>query len=228
MFKNEFTNKINEEYKSAYHSLNKRCKECVTGKKYFTGSYDELGYYQPDLTDIFKDEKSRQGRFMEAPSAKRSYFEYWYKGDELIKIKFISNKNDDECYDVIIENFNRDRVYLFYKPDYDGIVSLSHFYVLKYNESSELISLNKYIDKEIDGKYDLICSEYFYSCGRLVKAVVCDGFREEIFDFFYGNSGQLMGVTLNDGRHRYDLNIEGKAEKMREFGAECFGDKEII
>ncbi|MDE6591989.1 MAG: hypothetical protein K2K57_02855 [Oscillospiraceae bacterium] len=223
MFVNEVTNGINAKYKNAYRSLNKRCREEVTEKKYFTGSKDELGYYQPDLTDIFIDGHSRRGRFVRKIPAKKTYFEYWYKGDELIKIKFISNENDDECYDVIIEHFERDRVYLFYKLNYDGIVSLSHFYILKYNENSELISVNKYIDKDIDGKYDLICSEYFYSCGKLIKSVVCDGFRETIFEFCYDDSGQLIGVTLNDGRHRYDLDIEGKAERMRVFGTECFG-----
>lgn len=61
-----------------------------------------MGYYQPDLTDCLIDNNSRRGRFVEKSFIKKTYFEYWYANNDLIKIKYITDDYYDN-YDVIIE-----------------------------------------------------------------------------------------------------------------------------
>lgn len=225
MFSNELTGQVNQRYKKAYHELNKKVKETVTGKRYFVGSHDELGYYQPDLTDYLTDTHSRQGRFVDGISEHGSYFEYWYRDSTLIKIKFLCDENDyeNDDYDVLTDRFNDSPIYLFYGIDLEGEVSLNDFYILKYGENGELLLSDKYIKQGVTDKYELYRAEYFYADGRLIKAVTCDGFREDTFEFGYSTAGELESAVLSDGRHRYDLDVAGKAARFRKFGLYHFG-----
>lgn len=220
MFSNEFTKSVDRTYKLSYHTLNGKLKKSADSKKYFIGSHDELGYYQPDLTDLITDAHARRGSFTPSPAAKKPYFEYWYSSEKMIKIKYLSGDDD---YDVIPVYSEGETKYLFYSIDIEGTVSLMDFYILKYDENGRLILLDKYIRQGFYDKFDLARTEYFYTDSKLIKAVTCDGYRENSFDFEYDPKGNLIKAVLSDGRHRYEPDISGIPEKYRKFGMYHFG-----
>lgn len=207
---------INKIYKKSYHVLNDNLKKIVNNKKFFVGSRDELGYYQPDLTDCLIDNNSRRGRLVEKSFIKKTYFEYWYANNDLIKIKYITDDYYDN-YDVIIEKKDNITIYLFYSLDYNGEVTLSDFFVLEY-ENGNLIVLDKYVKQGILDKYSYLGAEYFYKEHKLYKAVTFDGFWTKTFDFEYDTSGKLLKCTLDDGHRIYNIDIKDKIEKFHKFG----------
>lgn len=207
---------INKSYKKSYHALNDSRKKIVDNKRFFIGSRDELGYYQPDLTDYLIDNNSRKGRFVDNVLSRKTYFEYWYANNDLIKIKYITDDYYDN-YDVIIEKKDNNTLYLFYSLDYNGEVTLSNFFVLTY-ENENLIVLDKYIKQGVLDKYSYSGAEYFYKERKLYQAVTFDGFQTNTFDFEYDTSGTLLKCVLDDGHRNYNIDIKDKVEKFHEFG----------
>lgn len=218
MYNDEHIQWINQKYKKSYREINNSLKQIVDNKKYFIGSHDELGYYQPDLTDLLIDDNSRMGRFVSNTPRKKKYFEYWYANNNLIKIKYITD-DDYENYDVIVQREDDKTLYLFYSLDNNGEVSLSNFYILTYDDD-KLIALDKYIKWGSLDKYSYCGAEYFYSNTKLNCATIFanDCFSQKRFKFEYDSSGKIQKCLLVDGVHEYNLDVKDKIDRFHKFG----------
>lgn len=203
-----------------YSSYNDEAKKQVDHIKYFTGSHDELGYYEPELTDYLIDKKARCGRFTSIKPYNKNYFEYWYNSEcQLIKIKHININDEYESYDVFVQNLDSDIFYVFFdyrNPNLD--VMLSNIFALKF-DNDRLTSLKKYIKDCYTQHIRVRESEYKYQNDKLVSAEIYDDFQHYEFSFFYRDDGSLNSYLLKIGVNEYTGLVDIKTiKRFEKFG----------
>ncbi len=220
MSMNNFINKTVENFSDKYRQLNDNIKQQLIYKKFFYGSNDSLGYYEPDLTDYLLDNKARAGKFSKSKPKSKKYFEYWYNSDdELIKIKYICQIDLLNCYDVIVYRKQNIKLYLFYGYDIIGTIKLGNVYRLEYDSNDRLISIEKYIRDLILNTCEIIDYKYMYIGKNLSSADINNKYQTWHFDFRYSNDNNLCSYNFNDGRHEYSvIPKENIIKKFEEFG----------
>ncbi len=205
-------------FEKPYSFYNDMIKQTVCSKKFFIGSNDYIGYYEPELTDYLWDKRSRCGNFsVKTPKAKK-YFEYWYdRDDKLIKIKYKCPYEFD-CYDVIVRQQGDNKFYLFY--DYDNIestVKMSGIYKLEYTDGL-LMTITKYFRNNYINKWTIHRSEYTYTNKKLHTADVMTD-TQSFYEFFYGDDGYMNFYILKEGLHTYNANVDRSIiQRFEKFG----------
>ena len=216
----DFINEVLKFFSEKYHQLNDEAKQQLVYKKYFCGSNDSLGYYEPDLTDYLLDNMARAGKFSKSKLKSKNYFEYWYNSDdELIKIKYINQIDLINCYDVIVHRSKNIKLYLFYCYDINGTIKLGNIYKLEYDSDERLIGIKKYIRDLILNTCDVVEYKYMYIGKNLLSANVNNKYQTWHFDFTYDKDNTLYSYSFNDGRHEYSvIPKENVVKKFEEFG----------
>ena len=217
---NNFIDGILVKFSDKYFQLNDDVKHQLVYKKYFYGSNDSLGYYEPDLTDYLLDNMARAGKFSKSEPKVKKYFEYWYNSDnELIKIKYINRLDLQSCYDVIVYIIQNVKLFLFYGYDINGDIKLGNIYKLEYDSDKKLISIEKYIRDLILNTCDILEYKYMYAEKNLLSADINNKYQTWHFDFIYSSDNNLCSYNLDDGRHKYSVTIkENVIKKFEEFG----------
>ncbi len=196
---------ILNEFTGSFERLNIEAKSKYDSKKIFTDSDSLLGYYEPSLTVKLVDQLSREGRFIRKEPRHGKYFIYWYdSAGELIKVKFIDNKDEKNTYDVFPVIYNGLKLFLFYDLSGGKKYSLSHYYILEY-KAKRLIKLEKSYARGPGVKRENEREEYKYDGGRLVQAHTSTAYIETGYKFYYGEDGYL------DMYERYDPSDEDAA-----------------
>ncbi|MGN0665288.1 MAG: hypothetical protein ACI4KF_02045 [Huintestinicola sp.] len=201
-------NRITTQYKMIYKNLIDASDPMIAAVRYYVGSHDSLGYYEPDLTDYINEPAGRKGMFVHEKPPFGAYFEYSYTDkNELIRVNYHA-ANGGTDYTAIVLDAGVRKIFLFYdKENFERRMILSHFYICEYDKSGNMSALVKFFARG-SGKYEVSTARYKFIGSRLASAVVTESGMTAKMRFKYNSAGYMCGYSLDDGHGCYDCSAD--------------------
>lgn len=190
-----------------YKNLLEQTNSRIDYKRYFSGSEDNLGFYEPSLFKPLQESWLFKGNFRKINPVEREiedYHIYYYdKNHNLVKMESYGENSYfwDLCSEFLIVNNGVEKLYLGYVKS-DNYVTLEGIWRFLYDEEGRLI---EYVSENND---DLTVEKYYYNGHNLVKSELIEEDKVYHLEFFYGEDGYA------DFYSQYDELLNRKTEHV--------------